>query len=66
MSHRTTCVGLCGLYITRKTLNHGQNIILKGLLQLQQSFPLHVEMTKWDLDICAMQEVSELEATTDP
>lgn len=50
--------GVAWVVYYQKTLNHGQNIILKGLLQLQQNFPLHAEMTKWDLEICAMQEVS--------
>lgn len=34
------------------------DIILKGLLQLKQNFPLHAEISKWDLEVCAMQEVS--------
>lgn len=42
------------------------DIILKGLLQLKQNLPLHAEITKWDSEVCAMQEVSKLEATTDP
>ena len=60
--HVQGCVGCMLPEIFKSWLD----IILKGLLQLKQNFPLDAEITKWDSEVCAMQEVSELETTTDP
>lgn len=48
-------------YILPEILKSWSDIILKGPLELKQNFPFHEEITVWDLEVCAIQEVSWLE-----
>lgn len=58
--HVQGCVG----YILPEIFKSWSDIILKGLLELKQNFPLLEEITVWDLEIYAVQEVSQLEVNT--
>lgn len=58
--HAQGCVG----YILFEIFKSWSDIILTGWLELKQNFPLHEEITTWDLEVCAIQEMSQSEVIT--